>query len=137
MAEEVHCDRESNATTVYRLSRILLIASNKLELPNTTAALSIVFLHKYFNFKGCIDDQTILCSSISFLSCKVDENCRSLRDVINVMYKLINPDFSSLTNETYHRLKENVIIYEQNVLRVLGFNSTVELPHAYLMNYVR
>lgn len=120
-----------------QLSRTLLLASNKLDLPNMTAALSVVFLHKYFDFKGCIVDQMILCSSILFLSCKVDENCRSLRDVINVIYKLLNPAFHNLTNEAYHRMKGNVIIYEQNVLRIIEFNTNVELPHPYLLNYAR
>eukprot|EP01036_Dinobryon_divergens_P061093 gene61093-81453_t len=83
------------------------------------------------------DDRTILCAGIMFLSCKVDENCRPLRDIVNVVFRLLDGDIHKLSNEECHRLKEGVVSQEQVILRALAFNTYVELPNPFLLNYAR
>jgi len=125
----------------FEISRFLFIASNKLGIANTTASICVVIFHRYVDFKGMdkllSDDRVVLCSAVLFLGSKVDEDCRPLRDVINVVYRLFNNEISSLSNQTYHQLKALVVAQEQTVLRALGFNTQIDLPHQYMLNYAR
>ena len=73
-----------------------------------------------------------------FLACKVDENVRRLRDVINVLNRIQTPEKEplSLLDKEYLRMKDVISDHEQIVLRALMFNVKVRLPYKYLVNYV-
>ena len=73
-----------------------------------------------------------------FLACKVDENVRRLRDVINVMNRIQYPDREplSLLDKEYLKMKETISDHEQIILRALMFNVRVRLPYKYVVNYV-
>jgi hypothetical protein len=73
-----------------------------------------------------------------FLACKVDENVRRLRDVINVMNRIQHPEREplSLLDKEYLRMKDIISDHEQIILRALMFNVRVRLPYKYLVNYV-
>eukprot|EP01041_Mallomonas_annulata_P008700 gene8700-17977_t len=123
------------------ISRLLMFTAQKLDLCNTTTLVAVTIFHRYATFKGMLgllgDDRTILCAGIMFLSCKVDENCRPLRDIVNVVFRLLDGDIHKLSNEECHRLKEGVVSQEQVILRALAFNTYVELPNPFLLNYAR
>ncbi|KAL0482027.1 cyclin-T1-5 [Acrasis kona] len=108
-----------------------------LEVPQTTTATALVFFHKFFSTFTKYDKQLIACSCM-FLACKVDENTRRLRDVINVMNKITKPDQepSSLLDKYFLQSKDVVADHEQIILRALMFNVRVKHPYKYLVNYV-
>lgn len=125
----------------FEICRFIYTSSSKLGIANTTASICVVIFHRYMNFKGVdkllADDRVVLCSAILFLGSKVDEDSRPLRDVINVVFRLFNNEIVSLSNQAYHRLKAQVVSQEQNILRALAFDTKVDLPHQYMLNYAR
>ena len=90
-----------------------------------------------------------------FLGCKAEDDYRSLRNVINVTYRLgfhsINDNsvqnLSSFAineveepmplNEAYWKMKEEIITKEQEVLRVLRFDICIPQPHRAMLWFIR
>lgn len=76
---------------------------------------------------------------------QLDENTRSLRDVISVVREIYRchaagdiskPDLYREEME-YPVIREGVIELEQVLLRVTGFNTDIDIPHKYLLNMAR
>ncbi|KAJ2056258.1 hypothetical protein GGI17_006286, partial [Coemansia sp. S146] len=61
------------------------------------------------------------------------EEPRKQRDMINVGYKLDNPDSEFLpVDERMDALRNTMTQAELVLIRVLGFNVNVELPHSWI-----
>jgi hypothetical protein len=126
-----------------KIGHLLYIGSCKLDYPNTSAAISIIIMHKYYNFltqykniNEIYNDKMELIASILFLVGKLSENLRSMNDVINVttwLYTVQNKiENDSNSNEITIK---NIIVKEHFLLRVLGFNVHIDIPHSYLLQY--
>ncbi|KAJ1951520.1 hypothetical protein EC988_004022 [Linderina pennispora] len=78
-----------------------------------------------------------------FLACKVEENPQTVRNIINVVDIIIKRDrgYPEIVTDgydsEYYDLKNEMIIGEMQVLRMLGFNVQVELPYGLLVNYMQ
>ncbi len=99
-------------------------------------------MHKYVDLIGTTVltlSRCELLSAVIFLSAKVDENPKTLRSVIVVIRKLLclTIDEISAEEEKCRLLKEDVIKREQIILRAIRFDSNVDLPHKYLLNFSR
>lgn len=81
-----------------------------------------------------------LASASVFLACKLSNETRRIRDVINVHQMLSFDDTADTTvihlqdqppllDETYWETKAHVVKHEQDLLRIIGFNVTIEFPH--------
>jgi len=85
--------------------RIIFSSSSKLNLPNITATLAMKYFHTYINFTG-IDNSEFESksakhlTSILFLACKANESLRSIRDVFNVVTKVIKCDLTATDLDT-------------------------------------
>ncbi|KDO27952.1 hypothetical protein SPRG_07228 [Saprolegnia parasitica CBS 223.65] len=77
-------------------------------------------------------------ASCIFLSTKLSEKPRKLRDIMNVAYSIAQKTNSPVpTGSEYTAMKERLLDGEQNVLRVLRFDLDMDLPYKYLLNYAR
>lgn len=81
-----------------------------------------------------------LASASIFLACKLSNETRRIRDVINVHQMLTFDDISDTKeihlqdqppslDETYWETKAHVVKHEQDLLRIIEFNVTIEFPH--------
>ncbi|KAJ1955390.1 Cyclin- protein fam58a [Linderina pennispora] len=72
-----------------------------------------------------------------YLATKITEEPRKQRDIINVGYKIANPSQAFLAvGDTLNALRETMDKAELVVLRVLGFNVDVDLPHRWIVQIV-
>ena len=81
------------------LFRVIFSSCYMLELPNTTAALSMVYLHKYLDFINPerYREETykyIVLVAAIFLACKESETLKTVRNVFYVTLKLMNSDLT-------------------------------------------
>ncbi len=77
-------------------------------------------------------------ATIIFLGCKADECPKSLRSVISVVWRFLDIQIAEKYLESrYAEFKTIVVKKEQEILRILGFNTTVDHPHKYLLNFAR
>jgi hypothetical protein len=132
----------------------------------------MALMHRCIEFTGFVEifqRQAVSIATVIFLSCKVgdlsfplltlqvDENTRTLREVLSVVRKLLNLTKSSWIEEDevpscslppsipHHflppqaivPLKKDVIVHEQYILRAIQFKTHVDVPHKYLLNFAR
>ncbi|KAI8322806.1 hypothetical protein GQ54DRAFT_303821 [Martensiomyces pterosporus] len=124
--------------------KYLNAASQMLELPTSTWATGVVLFHRYCSFvdRSALErdplDPHICMMLCLYLATKVTEEPRKQRDVINVGYKLAHPESEFLpVGDTLSALRDTMTRGELVLMRTLGFNVNVELPHkwiAYILN---
>lgn len=136
-----------------RLCQRLFAASRTLYFEHHLASKACHYLHRYIGFMtetpppssppftllgaGGDDeaDGVVVLSAILFLVGKVSEEVRRPRDVLNSVRFTFGHTPETLTmGEGYHQLKEQIIQREHTLLRILGFDTHVDLPHQYLLN---
>lgn len=114
-------------------------ASKWLELPSPVMCTAVHYFHRFYSKCSFTRHSPVLTArTCLFLATKVEENARRIRDILNVTYRLQNPDKDPLkVSEQYWKLKESVVLAEQLLLRVLGFNLTSRHPHHYVLHFLK
>ncbi|KAJ1881799.1 hypothetical protein LPJ66_011261 [Kickxella alabastrina] len=129
--------REASANEISYLRK----ASTMLHLSTSAWATGTVLFHRYCAFVNTNKDphSDLLPTHISIMLClylatKVTEEPRKQRDIINVGYKLAHPDstFLPISSSTLSALRVTLTQGELILMRALGFNVTVDLPHAWI-----
>lgn len=123
----------------------MFVAAKVLKLSNETRFSSLVLLHRYFDAQK--EDSSVnwkwIAAACLFLGTKGEEEIRRLRDILNVadMLEFGAQDSSStletinvknkpmLLDEDYWKAKEQLVVTEQHVLRILQFDVCVSHPH--------
>lgn len=106
-----------------------------LKLPQTAMATGQVLFHRFYYSKSFVKNpMEYYAMAAIFLSTKIEECPRRIRDVLNVFHhikqvrsgKVIKP---MLIDENYHIAKNQVIKAERRLLKELGFCVHVKHPH--------
>ncbi|KAI9343915.1 cyclin-like protein [Zopfochytrium polystomum] len=121
-----------------------LSLAHMLALPQTTAATALYYLHSFQRFKAeqaakqlapPLGD-ALMVSACIYLACKQTEMSRRLRDILNVGYWYYNhgsDGFLDTENSLYWELKESLINAELLLVRILHFDTNVELVYPHLV----
>lgn len=128
----------------------LWVASQALKLDPETRFTSLVILHRYHARQLRVpvhdhendDDYKWIGAAALVLGMKAEEQVRRLRDVINMAHMLdfglhspTSPILMDVPNQPpelnseYWKAKEQIVATEQEVLRVLQFDTLVSHPH--------
>lgn len=114
-----------------------------LKLPQTAMATAQVLFHRYYYIKSFVKNPMEFYAMASvFLSSKIEECPRRIRDVMNVFHhikqvrsgKMIKP---MVVDETYYDTKNQVIKAERRMLKELGFCIHVKHPHKIIFIYLQ
>jgi len=115
---------------------LLQTAGQLLNLPQLTIATGTFYFHRFFtNPDSQGSDNFITGVACLFLASKVEETPKKLRDVIVRCYQQQNN--KELHPDELDDLKKSVLRYEQTILNRIGFDLTVEHPHATLLKNVK
>ncbi|KAI3647665.1 hypothetical protein MP228_007886 [Amoeboaphelidium protococcarum] len=126
------------------LLRIMSPSCRMLKLSIHAECTALFYYHRYKQFTEQkqqnqdsrfknISESLILTVCI-ILACKSTEEHRKSRDVIGCVYKAMYPDEQFMKiNEQYFKIRDSCTKVEFILLRVLGFNMQVELPHVWIM----
>jgi hypothetical protein len=81
----------------------------------------------------------ILGEALVLIASKTTEELRKVRDVVNVTYRMLHPSPHPPIeiDQKYKSHKDNILNYEQIILRNIGFSLNFELPHKYMLNYLK
>ncbi|KAJ2040852.1 hypothetical protein H4S03_000760 [Coemansia sp. S3946] len=115
-----------------------------LRVPQVVMASAQVLFQRFY-YLASFQDYSLRGTVLGalFLACKVEENPKSIRSIINVLDIIIKRDrgYPEIVTDgydaEYYDLKNEMVIAEMQILRRLGFNVQVELPYGLLVNYLR
>ncbi|KAH3742633.1 CDK9 kinase-activating protein cyclin T [Pelomyxa schiedti] len=123
----------SRVTTAFFIKHV----ASLLQLQQHTTATSLYFFHGFFERHAVgTYDRFLVAAACIYIAGKAEETPRKLRDVLNVSYALLNDQILQIGKE-YTELKELLIKTEQEVLRTLSFDLSVEQPYKYLLQFVK
>jgi len=135
---------------------LVLRASILLKTTQSVGCTAQVLLHRFYTKKSlAVFDVERVAMATVFLACKLEENNRKLRDVVNVFHRMkqrrrrrddaaaenadddASLDHLEYFSQKYEDVKQDVIRVERHVLRAFGFCIHVEHPHKFVVNYAR
>jgi len=114
-----------------------------LKLPQVAMATGQVLFQRFYYCKSFVsNNMDIVAMAAVNLAAKIEEAPRRIRDVINVFHhmsqirqnRLITP---MILDESYVKLKNDVIKAERRLLKELGFCVHVQHPHKLIMMYLK
>lgn len=139
---------------------MIRIAAHLLKVPQRTAATAQVIFMRFYYLQSMhkLGIEDIAMGSM-FLSSKLTENVRRVRDIVNVFHLIHNHDFvlNMLFNKDnvpktislplepildyisgeYYEWRDRVTFAENVILRELGFHLDVHLPYGLIINYCK
>jgi cyclin L len=125
------------------LVHVVQAGRRKLLLPPAAAAVAAHYLVTLFNGGYKTRSPRTVAVTCLFLASKVVEKPSRLRDVVNVLHALVNGEDqpwmlgSPGSSRAYSREKVSIVAHESAILRFIGFDTTIDLPYSYIMNFVR
>ena len=132
-------DLIKNDVSLADMDNIGLISDmcHQLDMDFTVFPTSAILYHRFCG-SAHSDNQNLqmVAYCCVFLSAKLAEDPRPLRDIINLSTILVGCK-TTTTNEMYWKTKAQLIDLEQLILRVLHFDVEIQLPYAFLFNYCR
>ncbi|KAF8919660.1 cyclin-like protein [Mucidula mucida] len=126
--------------------KLIHIATTLLRLPHVACATAQILFQRFWVVSSLL---TFSVSDIAFgalyLSSKLEECAVRIRDLINIFHVLLHRDTKGKTRiepmsyfgNTFYELKDRVVVAEMQILKRLGFNTSVVLPFGSLINYLR
>ncbi|KAI9146551.1 cyclin-like protein [Paraphysoderma sedebokerense] len=120
-----------------------------LKITDQTVSTAMVYLHRYQQYmkeyksrhrdtSNFNIDIYLICTTCVLTACKVTEEPRKPRDILNVGYRLLSKDGEELKiGDTYWKLKESLCTAEAVLLRILNFQMMVDLPYMTITTIIR
>ena len=109
----------------------------RLNTNSTTLAIASTYYHKFFELCEVKDyDIYTIASTCIYIASKVTNDDIKVRDIINVSNNCLHPKAEPLSLDPYLTIRDSLMYTELLIMRVLGFQLTVELPHKYLLHYL-
>mmetsp|Transcript_12335 Transcript_12335/g.18421 ORF Transcript_12335/g.18421 Transcript_12335/m.18421 type:complete len:240 (+) Transcript_12335:14-733(+) len=133
----IHQESEEKAKQRWVGVEFIQHAGRLLQIEQATIACAVFYFHQFYSGYSFSDfEKHNIATACLFLACKSEENARRLRDIINVMQKVRNPKEQPLDIQSsrFTKYKELITKNEQNVLRGLSFETSVDHPYKYLLN---
>lgn len=119
--------------------RYLFEVSIKLGMKPLTSATAAILFHKFFKEVKTSDyDEYLIAASCLYLAGKLSDESIRIRDVINVSHNTIHRDSPPLElGDEYWSIRDAIVQAELCITRMLKYDLGVELPHKYLMYYLK
>lgn len=129
------------AEVLAKTARFVYECGNELKVPQLTSSVAIKFFQRFFMLESMlVHSPPIVAAACLFLSCKVQETHKRLRDIIYWTVKVRTrrskdfPDGMELRENSpgYYEEKSNILDKEREVLRVLNFDLTLDHPYRHV-----
>lgn len=126
---------------VAKTAQFLQECGRKLTIPQLTVSVAIKLFQRFFMLESMLVYQApLVAAACLFLSCKVQETHKRLRDIIYCTVKVRTrdtpdfPDGMDMYEDSagYFDEKNSILDKERDVLRVLNFDLTVDHPYKHL-----
>ena len=133
-----------NQKKLFDGSHLINDAGNKLGLKRESVATASVYYHRFFqsndNDIDTFDVNLVSAASLWIASKVNEEDDVKLTDVVNVFYALVNPSKADDPLDCgiiFWSLKDSISTMELLILRSLQFKVVIDLPHRYLLYFLK
>lgn len=122
---------------------LIQTAGKLLKLPQVAMATACVIFQRFFYSRSFVRmKMEVVAMGCVCLSCKIEEDPRRPRDVINVFnhikqVRMGKPIKPVVLDEVYVRLKRDVLNAERRVLKDLGFCVHIKHPHKLIVMFLQ
>lgn len=132
---------ENEMRIVSRVAGFLQECGRELLIPQLTISVALKFFQRFFMLEGMLDHKPPwVAAACLFLSCKVQETHKRLKDIIYWTVKVRTrntkdyPDGQDIYESSpgYYDEKSAILDKEREVLRVLNFDLTCDHPYKHL-----
>lgn len=126
---------------VAKTARFIQECGRELPVPQLTVSVAITFFQRFYMLESMlVHPPPLVAAACLFLSCKVQETHKRLKDIIYWTVKVRTrrtadfPDGEDLFENSpgYYEEKTNILDKEREVLRVLNFDLNVDHPYKHL-----
>lgn len=138
--------KEVEDLVVAKSAKFIQECGSELHVPQLTISVAIKFFQRFFMLESMVAHKPpLVAAACLFLSCKVQETLKRLRDVIYWTVKVRTrntedyPDGMDMNESSplYNDEKNNILDKEREVLRVLNFDLNVDHPYRHLWHLTR
>lgn len=129
------------AKVVAKSAKFIQECGREILIPQLTISVAIKFFQRFYMLESMlVHSPPLVAAACLFLSCKVQETHKRLKDIIYWTVKVRTrntpdfPDGMDLYEDSpgYYEEKTNILDKEREVLRVLNFDLTVDHPYKHL-----
>lgn len=133
--------QQNEMRIVNRIAGFLQECGRELLIPQLTISVALKFFHRFFMLESMLDHKPPwVAAACLFLSCKVQETHKRLKDIIYWTVKVRTrntkdyPDGQDIYEDSpgYYDEKRAILDKEREVLRVLNFDLTCDHPYKHL-----
>lgn len=137
---------EVESKVVAKTAQFIQECGRDLSIPQLTVSVAIKFFQRFYMLESMlVHPPPLVAAACLFLSCKVQETHKRLKDIIYWTVKVRTrntPDFPDgmdlfENSPGYYEEKNNILDKEREVLRVLNFDLTVDHPYKHLWTLMR
>lgn len=137
---------EVETRVVAKTAKFIQECGRELNVPQLTISVAIKFFQRFYMLESMlVHSPPLVAAACLFLSCKVQETLKRLRDVIYWTVKVRTrntPDYPDgmemhESSTGYFEEKNNILDKEREVLRVLNFDLNVDNPYRHLWSLTR
>lgn len=137
---------EIEARVLSKSAKFIQDSGRALRVPQLTISVAIKFFQRFYMLESMLAHKPpLVAAACLFLSCKVQETLKRLRDVIYWTVKMRTrdtedyPDGMDVTDvsPSYNDEKNSILDKEREVLRVLNFDLNVDHPYRHLWELTR
>lgn len=133
--------REAEARVIAKSAKFMQECGREIHIPQLTISVAMKFFQRFYMLESMlVHHPPLVAAACLFLSCKVQETHKRLKDIIFWTVKVRTrhtadfPDGMDLLEDSpgYYEEKTNILDKEREVLRVLNFDLTVDHPYKHI-----
>ncbi|KAF9579644.1 hypothetical protein BGW38_004019 [Lunasporangiospora selenospora] len=118
---------------------ILAALGRRIGFPQHTISTAQLLLHRFFMFHSVPDSGNEVVMACLFVSCKVEDTIKKLKDIMTVTYTYRHPEVSDWDPESKEgeEQRKRVLSYEKLVLESICFDFRITHPYKYIIKFVK
>ncbi|EDV26279.1 Cyclin-related protein FAM58A [Trichoplax sp. H2] len=122
-----------------KIGKFIAESGIKLKLGSVVIARAATIYHRFYFLCDISQfDRYLVAVTCLYLASKVEDTPRRARDVITTSYKVLHKEKPILKVDSFYwQLRDSVVNFELFMLRMLKFDVSSELPHKYLLHYLK
>ncbi|KAF9284854.1 RNA polymerase II C-terminal domain kinase beta subunit [Mortierella antarctica] len=118
---------------------VIAAIGKKIGFPQHTISTAQLLLHRFFMFHSVQDSGNEVVMACLFVSCKVEDTIKKLKDIMIATYYYRHPNATDWDSESKEgdEQRKRVLAYEKMVLESICFDFRIIHPYKYVIKFTK